>query len=61
MSKYWIDTEKSNLALAESDLNRAVARLWEEEYNLILKNNTPVDASTCASAKKTSPYRVMDS
>lgn len=44
MAEYWIAPEKSNLALAESNLNRAVARLWEEEYDLVLNNNTPVDA-----------------
>lgn len=44
MTKYWIDPEKSTLALDVNELSNVVAKLWEEETDQILKNNTLVDA-----------------
>lgn len=44
MAKYWIDPEKSTLALNANKLSSAVAKLWEEESDQLLKNNTVVDA-----------------
>lgn len=44
MAKYWIDPEKSTLALDANKLSSAVVKLWEEEADQLLKNNTVVDA-----------------
>ena len=44
MTKYWIDPEKSTLALDVNELGIAVAKLWEEEIDQVIKNNTLIDA-----------------
>lgn len=44
MAKYWINPEKSTLALHVNELGIAVAKLWEEEIDQILKDNTLIDA-----------------
>lgn len=44
MAKYWTDPEKSTLALDANKLSSAVAKLWEEEADQVLKNNTLADA-----------------
>lgn len=44
MAKYWIDPEKSTLALDANKLSSAVVKLWEEEADQVLRDNTLVDA-----------------
>lgn len=43
MAKYWIDPEKSTLALDANKLSSAVAKLWEEAETT-LNDNTPIEA-----------------